>query len=63
MRILLLLALVGAAAGCGQVQRVWTNLTGSLTYKCAQTGVLYVQSDSGLAALLDRDGKTVACTE
>ena len=37
--------------------------TGDLTYKCSHQGVEYVQSDSGLAVSLDRDGKPVQCKE
>ena len=49
--------------GCGRFQRAWTNFTGNVTYKCVITNVVYVQSDSGLAPLLDLNGKPVACSE
>lgn len=47
--------------GCGGLQRSCTHLTGDLTYKCSQSGVEYVQSDSGLAIHLDKDGKPIGC--
>jgi hypothetical protein len=49
--------------GCGQLQRVATNITGDLTYKCSKSGVEYVQSDSGIAVHVDRCGKPVSCGE
>lgn len=49
------------AAGCGKFEREITNWTGTLTYKCAKSGVEYVQSDSGLAVHVDKDGKPVSC--
>lgn len=47
--------------GCGQCQRVYTNFTGDLTYKCSKSGVEYVQSDSGLTLHVDRDGRPIPC--
>ena len=52
-----------ALGGCGQFQRAWTNFTGNVTYKCVVTNIVYVQSDSGLAPLLDIEGKTVPCNK
>lgn len=46
---------------CGGLSRSWTGWTGGLTEKCARTGVIYVQSDSGLALLVDKAGKPVEC--
>lgn len=47
--------------GCGQCQRSYTNLTGGLTYKCSKSGVEYVQSDSGFAVHIQRDGSPIIC--
>lgn len=58
MRLLLLTLLLG---GCGKISRDITHWTGDLTYKCAASGVQYVQSDSGLAVHVDLDGKPVRC--
>ena len=49
--------------GCGKIDRIITHWTGGVTYKCSKAGVEYVQSDSGLAVHLDRNGKTVPCEE
>lgn len=57
--ILILLCLL--LSGCGGLQRMYTHWTGDLTYKCARGGVEYVQSDSGLALLVDQAGKPVMC--
>lgn len=46
--------------GCGSCQRTWTGVTGEFTSKCFK-GVEYVQSDSGIAVAVDRDGKPLAC--
>lgn len=56
-----LMAVLIALSGCGKLSRTWTGWTGGLTYKCAQTGVMYVQSDSGLALLVAPSGATVSC--
>ena len=48
-------------ASCGQLQRDITRLTGEFTYKCSRSGVEYVQSDSGIAVHVNRDGKPVTC--
>ena len=50
-------------SGCGAFDRQVTRYTGELTYKCSKSGVEYVQSDSGLAIHLDKEGKPVACSE
>lgn len=47
--------------GCGGMQRGCTYFTGDFTYKCAKSGVEYVQSDSGIALLVERDGRPMAC--
>lgn len=60
MKALILIALL-PLAGCGQVQRAWTNWTGQLTTKCSTVGTTIVQSDSGIAMLLDKESKTVPC--
>ena len=59
--VLVLGALAVLLSGCGRLQRLYTHWTGDFTVKCASTGVAYVQSDSGLAPLLDKEGKTVPC--
>lgn len=56
-----LLLLVFLLSGCGKFQRAWTSYTGGLTEKCSSVGTVYVQSDSGLAPLLGRDGLPVPC--
>ena len=48
-------------SACGRLERSWTNVTGTLTYKCSRNGVEYVQSDSGLAVSYDQDGKIIKC--
>ena len=57
----LLLLILGTASACGSFQRATTGITGGLTEKCARTGVVYVQSDSGIALLVDQAGKPVGC--
>lgn len=47
--------------GCNSLARFTTTMTGDLTYICAKTGILYAQSDSGLAVLLDKLGNVVLC--
>lgn len=47
--------------GCGKFERLWTHYTGDLTYKCAKTGIEYVQSDSGLSVLYDNNGQIKKC--
>ena len=49
--------------GCGTCQRRLTGWTGGLTYKCSKSGVEYVQSDSGIAVHLNRDGSPVTCDD
>lgn len=63
MRLLFLVAAALVVIGCGKISREITSWTGDLTYKCAKTNILYVQSDSGLSVLLDSTGKTVGCDE
>jgi hypothetical protein len=58
--ILCILSLI-VLSGCGQADRVFTNWTGSLTYKCSKNGVEYVQSDSGMAVSYNTDGSIVKC--
>ena len=58
MRVLLVCVLL---TGCGSISRSCTSLTGGLTYKCSKYGVEYVQSDSGLAVSLDRNGAPILC--
>lgn len=48
-------------SGCGALSRNYTELTGEFTYKCARSGVEYVQSDSGIAVHVDDTGKPVKC--
>lgn len=48
---------------CGALQRTYTHYTGELTYKCSKHGVLYIQSDSGLAPAYDINGKLVECKD
>lgn len=48
---------------CKELNHVATGVTGSLTYKCSKHGVEYIQSDSGIAVSLDRDGKPVKCED
>lgn len=47
-------------SGCGAIDRTFTSWTGGLTEKCHR-GIIFVQSDSGLAWLPDKDGKPVPC--
>lgn len=62
MRVLFLICL-SALTGCGGIDRIYTEVTGDLTYKCSEHGVEYIQSDSGLAVSLDKRGKPIACKE
>jgi uncharacterized protein YceK len=50
-----------ALSGCGAIERSITGLTGGLTYKCSKSGVEYVQSDSGIAVHLDKNGQPISC--
>jgi len=62
MKLLITLFLAMALfASCGKLQRSLTSWTGDFTYKCSKARTTYVQSDSGIAVLLDRDGKPVPC--
>ena len=64
MKKLLFIVLLASMAGCGRIDRIITNWTGELTYKCADSGVEYVeyvQSDSGIAAHVYPDGSYVTC--
>lgn len=47
--------------GCGSIQRACVGFTGEFMYKCSKSGVEYVQSDSGTALHVDKDGKPVVC--
>lgn len=60
MRFLLLLSSV-MLAGCGSCQRIYTSLSGEVTFKCVE-GVKYIQSDSGLTLLVNKQGLPVECT-
>lgn len=55
------LFLILLLSGCGAMSREITKITGGLTYKCSKSGVEYVQSDSGLALHVDKDGKVIPC--
>lgn len=63
MRSILLVVTVLSLASCGGIDRVVTNITGGLTYKCSKSGVEYVQSDSGIAIHVDSSGKPVLCSK
>lgn len=56
-----LLVLVFMMSGCGAFNRQYTRWTGDLTYKCSKEGVEYIQSDSGLAVSVNRNGLPVLC--
>jgi len=58
MRLVFVLVLL---TGCGSISRSCTSWTGGLTYKCSKSGIEYVQSDSGLAVSLDKNGAPVIC--
>lgn len=60
MKIVLLLAM-SFLSGCGSCQRQFTAWTGEFTYKCSESGVQYIQSDSGIALHVDKDGKPIKC--
>ena len=63
MKNLMIIGLVAMLliSGCGWFSRVTTGWTGGLTYKCSKSGVEYIQSDSGVAVHVDREGKPVPC--
>lgn len=56
-----ILVLAFSVSSCGKFSRIWTSWTGDLTEKCARTGVVYLQSDSGIALLVDGSGKPIIC--
>lgn len=60
--ITIIIPIILALSGCGSIKRMYTSWTGSLTYKCAKTGVEYVQSDSGLTLLVTDEGRPVKCS-
>ncbi len=62
MKLLLIIAIALAVSGCGRIQRSWTGWTGGLTTKCTEVGTTVIQSDSGIAMLLDKEGKPVPCS-
>lgn len=62
MRIIFLVSCL-LLPGCGYISRLYTHWTGDLSYKCAKTGIEYVQSDSGLAMLIDQNGSIVKCED
>lgn len=55
-------AIIVPLSGCGAMERLFTNITGELSYKCSKTGVEYVQSDSGLAPLYEVNGSLKTCS-
>lgn len=61
MHSVLLAMSIVLLSGCGKWERVITGWTGDLTTKCSPQGVEYLQSDSGLALSVDRDGKPIRC--
>lgn len=61
MKLMFVLLISLGVVGCGRFERIYTHWTGSLTYKCSRNGVEYVQSDSGLAPSLDKEGNVVTC--
>lgn len=61
MKTLVLLIGLVLFSGCGAIERSITGITGGLTYKCSRSGVEYVQSDSGIAVHLDKNGQPVSC--
>lgn len=63
MKIVLLTLVLFTAIGCGKISRIFTSWTGEFTYKCSKAGTEYVQSDSGMTILLDKEGKVVPCQE
>ena len=60
MKVLAVIALMNLSS-CGACERIKTNVTGELTYKCSKSGVEYAQADSGLAVHVDKNGKPVVC--
>lgn len=61
MKLILLITLTALTTSCGAIDRLFTRYTGSLTYKCSKSGVEYVQSDSGIALHVDKDGNPIQC--
>lgn len=47
--------------GCGWFERKMAVITGYSTFCVSETNVQYVQGASGLAVLVDQNGKPVAC--
>lgn len=62
MKVLFCFAVLLAVTGCGSCERMFTGMTGGLTYKCSSRGAEYVQSDSGLAVSYDGSGQIVKCS-
>lgn len=61
MKHMILLYVCLSLTACGKIERLYTHWTGDLSYKCSRQGVEYVQSDSGLAVSLTKDGKPKEC--
>lgn len=61
MKLLVLLTFLSTAS-CGAWNRTYTSITNEATTKC-YNGVTYLQSDSGMALLVDVNGKPVPCKE
>jgi len=47
--------------GCGGFSRMITSITGEFTYRCSKSGVEYIQSDSGIALHVHKNGTPVSC--
>lgn len=57
----LILLLPFFVSSCGACSRAFTSFTGGLTYKCSDSGVEYIQSDSGLALHVDENNEPIKC--
>lgn len=60
MRYLLLISLLVALSGCGNIRRMWSGITGDAMPLCYK-GVEYVQFPSGSSVAYDKDGKVLKC--
>lgn len=63
MRWLTFVLMSWILVGCGPFERWLAGMTGGLSYRCAKSGVEYVQTEVGsIVVLVDADGRPVKCT-
>ena len=60
MKKLILLTAVMVISGCGAIDRLGANITGSASETCYK-GVLYLQFTSGASVAYNKDGTVMLC--